>query len=60
MNWSAKVIDILGPGYGFITEERTRDSTLKDLLSHRTGLARLDIGLIAGYPRNFTREQLSK
>ena len=60
MNWTAKVVDILGPEYGFTTEYRTKETTLKDLLSHRSGLARLDIGLFAGYSQNVTRTLLSK
>lgn len=60
MSWTANAIDILGPEYGFITEYRTKEMMLKDLLSHRTGLARLDFGLLAGYPTTVSRTFLSK
>lgn len=56
MSWSTKVRHILGSGFEFITEERTRETTIKDLLSHRTGLSGLVLGILAGYPRNFTRK----
>ncbi|KAL4230949.1 hypothetical protein ACF0H5_011322 [Mactra antiquata] len=49
MTWTTKVSDILGPEYEFIDELRTKETTVRDLLSHRTGLARLDIGLMAGF-----------
>ncbi|KAH3819606.1 uncharacterized protein LOC127881285 [Dreissena polymorpha] len=59
LDWTAKVMDILGPEYGFVDEYRTRESTLKDLLSHRTGLDSLGLGFLAGFS-NVTREQLCK
>ncbi|KAH3843705.1 hypothetical protein DPMN_117234, partial [Dreissena polymorpha] len=60
LDWTAKVMDILGPEYGFVDDYRTRESTLKDLLSHRTGLDGLEIGVISGYPKSVTREELCK
>ncbi|XP_052278708.1 uncharacterized protein LOC127877099 isoform X2 [Dreissena polymorpha] len=60
LDWTAKVMDILGPEYGFVDEYRTRESTLKDLLSHRTGVDSIDVGILAGYPKTVTREQLCK
>ncbi|KAH3843702.1 uncharacterized protein LOC127877099 isoform X3 [Dreissena polymorpha] len=59
LDWTAKVMDILGPEYGFVDEYRARESTLKDLLSHRTGLDSLNLGILAGFS-NVTREQLCK
>ena len=47
-DWSSKVTDILGPHYRFIDNLRTTELTVRDLLSHRTGLARLDIAIVAG------------
>jgi len=29
LDWNAKLIDILGPEYGFIDEYRTQEATLK-------------------------------
>ena len=45
--------DILGPEFGFIDSLRDTELTLRDLLSHRTGLARLDFALLTreGLPR---------
>ncbi|XP_045206832.2 gigasin-6-like [Mercenaria mercenaria] len=60
LDWNAKVQDILGSNYEFIDEYRSNETTLRDMLSHRTGLARLDIGLLAGYPTGLTREKLSQ
>ena len=59
-NWTTKVTDVLGQGYEFIDDYRTRELTMKDLLSHRTGLATLDEGLMSGYPRSLSREALCK
>ncbi|XP_045184047.2 D-aminopeptidase-like [Mercenaria mercenaria] len=59
LDWNAKVHDILGPDYEFIDEYRSKEMTLRDMLSHRTGLARLDIGVFSGYPADITREKLS-
>jgi CubicO group peptidase (beta-lactamase class C family) len=53
------VNDILGSDYEFIDEYRSKETTLRDLLSHRTGLARLDIGLFSGFPKSLSRKQLS-
>ncbi|KAL4230948.1 hypothetical protein ACF0H5_011321 [Mactra antiquata] len=61
MTWTTKVSDILGPEYEFIDEIRTKETTVRDLLSHRTGLARLDIGLLAGYKEDqISRKTFSK
>jgi CubicO group peptidase (beta-lactamase class C family) len=59
LDWNTKVHDILGSDYEFIDEYRSKETTLRDLLSHRTGLARLDIGLFSGYPKSLSRKQLS-
>ena len=56
LDWSAKVTDILGPGYEFVDTHRTKELMLRDLLSHRTGLARLDeAGLGSKIPRSLSR-----
>ncbi|XP_060579581.1 gigasin-6-like isoform X2 [Ruditapes philippinarum] len=59
LNWNTKVHDLLGPKYEFIDKYRSKEMTLKDMLSHRTGLAALPIVLDAGYPESVTRKQLS-
>ncbi|XP_052784696.1 uncharacterized protein LOC128220368 isoform X3 [Mya arenaria] len=60
LQWTAKISDILGSEYGFIDDYRTRETTLRDLLSHRTGLASPDIGFMAGFPSSISREDLCK
>ncbi|WAR28088.1 GIGA6-like protein [Mya arenaria] len=58
--WTAKLSDILGSEYGFIDDHRTRETTLRDLLSHRTGLASPDNGFMAGFPPSISRADLCK
>lgn len=58
--WSTKVTDILGNGYAFVDDYRTKELMVRDLLSHRTGLGNLDEGLIAGFPEHFSRADLCK
>ena len=61
LKWTSKVTDILGSEYGFIDPYRTKEMMLKDLVSHRTGLARLDYGgVIAGFPKSVSRIELCK
>ncbi|WAR28069.1 hypothetical protein MAR_013773 [Mya arenaria] len=60
LQWTAKLSDILGSEYGFIGDCRTRETTLRDLLSHRTGLANPNIGLMSGFPPSILREDLCK
>ncbi|XP_071088819.1 uncharacterized protein [Haliotis cracherodii] len=38
LTWTSKVKDVLGPEYAFVDEERTRETDLRDLLTHCTGL----------------------
>ncbi|WAR28026.1 GIGA6-like protein, partial [Mya arenaria] len=58
--WTTKISDILGPEYGFIDDHRTRETTLRDILSHRTGLASPDNGFMAGFPPSISRADLCK
>ena len=60
LTWTAKVTDILGSDYEFIDAYRTKELTIRDLLSHRTGLARLDFGVDPVFPKNLTRTKLCK
>ena len=56
-----KVTDILGAEYGFVDQYRTKELMLRDLLSHRTGLAGLDAGgLGSNIPRSISRGTFSK
>ncbi|XP_067661438.1 uncharacterized protein [Haliotis asinina] len=58
--WTSKVKDVLGPDFEFVDEQRTRETTLRDLLSHRTGLQPAVLAMFAGFPKNFTRADLAK
>lgn len=57
MNWSTKISDIVGSQKTFIDDIRTTETTVRDLLSHRTGLANPWTGLCAGIPLNMTRKE---
>ncbi|XP_041357397.1 uncharacterized protein LOC121374360 [Gigantopelta aegis] len=56
--WDSKVSDILGKDFKFIDEERTRETTLKDILIHRTGLNTAVIDLYTSWFHNLTRPEL--
>ena len=60
LTWSAKIVDILGPGYTFIDTYRTRETTLRDALSHRTGLSALHLELLAGVPDEISRADFAR
>ena len=54
-SWETPVVDILGQDFRFADDQLTRDVTLKDLLTHRTGLSTTNIPLFAGSPPGLTR-----
>ena len=60
LNWSVPVMDILGQGYEFVDVYRSDKLTLRDLLSHRTGLAGLDGALDSGIPKSVSRMEYCK
>ncbi|GFS24667.1 protein flp [Elysia marginata] len=49
---------ILGIPDLFADDVRSRQATVKDILSHRLGLARADLALFAGYPADFSLADL--
>ena len=53
--WSVPFIDALGQGYEFVDVYWTDKLTLRDLLSHRTGLAGLDGALDSGIPKSIVK-----
>nr|KAG5690015.1 hypothetical protein BaRGS_007317 [Batillaria attramentaria] len=55
--WTTKLKDIL-EDFRLPDDMRTEQTTLLDVLSHRTGLGSADLGLFAGYPLNMTTEDL--
>ncbi|XP_067661436.1 uncharacterized protein [Haliotis asinina] len=59
LTWTSKVKDVLGTDFAFVDEERTRETTLRDLLTHRTGLQPAVLPSFAGFDPNFTRSDLA-
>ncbi|ESP02198.1 hypothetical protein LOTGIDRAFT_230584 [Lottia gigantea] len=57
--WDTKLSDILGKDFKLNTNLRTTETTIKDILCHRTGLQSGDMGIFAGYPSNFTRARMT-
>ena len=49
---------LLGPSFELYDEQLTTQTTLEDILSHRTGIPDYFLLLLAGYPYHVTREQL--
>ncbi|XP_067661439.1 uncharacterized protein [Haliotis asinina] len=60
LTWTSKVKDVLGSDFEFVNEARTQETTLRDLLSHRTGLQTANLALFAGFAENFTSADLAK
>ncbi|XP_046576226.1 penicillin-binding protein 4-like [Haliotis rubra] len=58
--WTSKLRDVLGPDFSLVDDERTRETTLKDLLIHRTGLHRALSPLFAGFDHNLTRTEFAR
>ncbi|XP_055958651.1 uncharacterized protein LOC126829609 isoform X1 [Patella vulgata] len=57
-NWDLKLKDIL-QDFQSADDYRTSEMTLKDILTHRSGLESIDFGIHVGYP-TITREQLCR
>ncbi|XP_046368648.2 penicillin-binding protein 4-like [Haliotis rufescens] len=60
LTWTSKVKDVLGPDFAFVDKERTKETTLRDLLTHRTGLHPSVLPLFAGLDPNLTRTDFAK
>ncbi|XP_041359182.1 uncharacterized protein LOC121375675 [Gigantopelta aegis] len=61
VTWDSKLADLLGPDYALNDGlDGLSLSTLRDIVSHRTGIATADLGIYAGYHDNLTREEFSK
>lgn len=54
LTWDTKVKDILGPTFQLATEELTKEVTLRDLLSHRSGLSSGNLAVRATLPEGWT------
>ncbi|KAL3878902.1 hypothetical protein ACJMK2_031228 [Sinanodonta woodiana] len=59
ISWTSKLFDILGDDFQFIDPVRTSQTTLRDILSHRTGLANT-LGSLCGYPSGLTRKDMTR
>lgn len=57
LSWDTKLKDLL-EDFRLADDMRTEQTTLEDVLSHRTGLGSADLGIFAGYPLNSTAEEL--
>jgi len=57
-NWTTPLRDLLGPSFELYNEELTTQTTLEDILSHRTGIPDYGLLMFSGYSYNVTREQL--
>ena len=57
-DWDTNVRTILGPDFELYNDELTYQVTLRDLLSHRTGLPGNFVPMMAGYPNITTLELL--
>ncbi|XP_046363171.2 uncharacterized protein LOC124139841 [Haliotis rufescens] len=60
LTWDSKVADVLGEDFRFIDEERTKLTTIKDLLAHRTGLMGPGVALFYKYDSTYTRADLAR
>ncbi|XP_064597703.1 uncharacterized protein LOC135464140 [Liolophura sinensis] len=58
--WDTKVKDILGDSFKLSTEDLTNGVTIRDLLSHKTGLAAGIYGIFRGYSKNITAARMVK
>ncbi|KAL8584486.1 hypothetical protein ACOMHN_016807 [Nucella lapillus] len=56
--WRTPIADILGEDFQFTSPQLSEQVTLKDVLSHRTGLATTNLPFFAGSP--MTRPQFAK
>ena len=59
-SWETPVVDILGPDFRLGDDYITQHVTLRDLLSHRTGLAPNNIPIFTGSPDSMTRALLEQ
>jgi len=46
--WDTRVADVMGDHFRFVDDLRTRHTTLRDLLAHRTGLPAYNMALMVG------------
>ena len=56
--WDTPIVDILGKEFQLYNETLTQHISLRDILSHRTGIPGYMVPLLAGYPTDVTRKEL--
>ncbi|KAK2160394.1 hypothetical protein LSH36_134g03016 [Paralvinella palmiformis] len=58
INWDTPIVNILGNDFKLYNKTLTDNISLRDLLSHRTGVPGYFLPLLAGLPENVTRKEL--
>ncbi|XP_066283371.1 uncharacterized protein [Branchiostoma lanceolatum] len=58
VSWDTVLTDILGPSFRFRDQFRTKETTLRDILAHKTGLENQVIGLFTG--QDIDRSELAR
>ena len=56
MRWNTPVVDVMGSQFRFPDELRTRQTTVRDLLAHRTGLPSYKMALMVGLQPQHSRQ----
>lgn len=56
LNWGTRVADVMGSDFRFADELRTRETTIRDLLAHRTGLPSYMMALMVGLDPSHSRQ----
>ncbi|KAL8570289.1 hypothetical protein ACOMHN_011311 [Nucella lapillus] len=59
-SFDTRMTDILKDDFQLPDPLRTQETTVMDVLSHRTGLGSADLGIFSGYPSNLTTRQLCR
>ena len=57
-SWNSRVADIVGSEYRLFNDYLTSHITLKDILTHRSGLASINIPIFAAFQENMTTRDL--
>jgi len=56
LRWNTRVADVMGSDFRFVDELRTRQTTIRDLLAHRTGLPTYKMALMVGLEPAHSRQ----
>jgi CubicO group peptidase (beta-lactamase class C family) len=55
LSWDTKVAEVLGGSFRLATKELTREVTMRDLFSHRSGLSSGNLAVRATLPDQWSR-----